>query len=106
MMTTLKICPTCGKERYISDWETECYGCHEKKWFKSLVEDIDDGNADSIDNEDKVVCPDCGEAFKPEGYETDEYVDEYDTEVVCDECGKTFVVNAEVKITYSTKRKE
>jgi DNA-directed RNA polymerase subunit RPC12/RpoP len=99
----IKICPTCGKERYMSERETECIDCCKKKNYDFYVREIDDGDEDEIQSDDEIVCPYCG-SFFPDYDGT--YSESNCDEIECDECGKTFEVTADITITYTTKRKE
>lgn len=88
MSKETKICIWCNKEHH---QEYDKYFCSkecEEKWdFKNEYEKI----------EDSIICPYC---WFDNGNDED-YID-CESNLECSNCGEVFIVEAEVKITYTT----
>lgn len=99
-----KICSTCGKEKYIFSWESECSRCSTERYHKEMKRQILAGERNSTDTESEIYCPYCGEI-----HEIDDEYDLYDDgwhETYCGSCDKAFTVVTSVSHYFDTERIE
>ena len=103
MNNTLPTCTKCGAparkrtfSKYAKDLEiTKCPACANKRhalweWeHEQLLED-------------NIICPYCGW----EDIDSWEYADGLIHEIDCPECGRTFNLDVEVEVKYTTTRRE
>ena len=99
----IKICKTCGKERNMMSWETECYPCEKERHAREIRRQIEDGEIAEVDCEDKIYCPYCGQVHE-EDCEDDTFYVGGEHEFICCECEKEFLVDTHVSYSYSTRR--
>lgn len=99
-------CKTCGKE--ISAFENQfkngrCFNCAEKSYYDRVAEELQSDEETETYGEDKIICPYCGYDMEDDdGY----FTSEQSGECECPECGKTFHFEAEISVTFSTRRYE
>ncbi|MFM0684330.1 hypothetical protein [Streptococcus suis] len=103
---TKKMCIKCGKDRtwFLSKY---CFSCMNEEIEKKLTNDILSGEVVETECEDDIVCPWCGTRY--DSFDVDEnhlFMDEGEHTTDCDECGHDFTYQANVSITFSTKRLE
>lgn len=98
-----KSCITCGREFYAFSFEKECYSCHKNTLEEETRQSILNGEITETEGEDKIICPWCGEAFETDPEDSRTYADG-SYEYRCPECEKTFFLETDVSITYSTSR--
>lgn len=75
------------KDNYRLKRKTELQANREKETFR----------------EEEVICPYCGEVIDDSD---GEYVREGGGDIECPECGETFILETEIRILYSTRRKD
>ncbi len=99
-----KICKDCGKVFNGLSFEDECYTCRKDRYYKTIKQQLLDGEEDSTDCENEVICPWCGEIYEID----DEYhlYEDGEHNLVCPNCEKRFLVNTSVSFSFSTERKE
>lgn len=86
-----KLC-SCGKKKY--DWQDVCWQCKDRQEAEKIWEYSKENK--EVTNEDKVICPYCGNHYGED--------DLYDTsyELECPECEETFKLEIEYSPSYST----
>lgn len=78
-----------------------CYSCSKKKYQDSLAKSLQENEETETFCEDEIVCPYCGYRMQDDdGYFEREGSGEYE----CEKCGNTFEFEAEVEVSYSTRR--
>lgn len=103
---TEKMCIKCHKDNqwFYSEF---CFSCMNEENEKKLMDDILSGEVVETECEDDIVCPWCGTRY--DSFDVDEnhlFMDEGEYTTDCVECGHDFVYQANVSITFSTKRLE
>ncbi|MDE1692868.1 hypothetical protein PWF76_09250 [Streptococcus suis] len=103
---TEEMCIKCGKDRtwFLSQY---CFSCMNEENEKKLTNDILSGEVEETECEDDIVCPWCGTRY--DSFDVDEnhlFMDESEHTTDCYECGHDFTYQANVSITFSTKRLE
>ena len=98
-----KNCLVCGKESYLMSWETECFSCKNKKYNNKISQQIKDGEIDSVDCEDEIFCPYCGEIN--EVNDNYEIYEDGEHDFTCCDCEKEFTVTTNISYSFDTKRR-
>jgi len=83
----IKICKTCGKERNMMSWETECYSCRKERNRKEIQQQIESGEITEVDCEDEIYCPHCGFVHEADCDDDRLYI-EGECEFICHGCGR------------------
>ncbi|HFI0465552.1 TPA: hypothetical protein ACGOY9_000986 [Streptococcus suis] len=101
---TEKMCIKCHKDNQWFHSEF-CFSCMRDENDKKLTEDIISGEVVETECEDDIVCPWCGTRY--DSFDVDEhhsFMDEGEYKMHCYECDNDFIYQAEVSITFSTRR--
>jgi len=85
----------CGKKRY--EWQEVCWACKEDKEVKDIWGYSKEKG--EITNEKYVICPYCGEHYGEDDLNES-------TDLDCDGCGKTFLLEVDYDVSYSTYKNE
>lgn len=101
---TEEMCIKCKSRRkwFLSKF---CFSCMEEENAKKLTDDILSGEVLETEYEDDIVCPWCGTRY--DSFDVDEnssFVDEGEHVTHCYECDHDFTYQADVSITFSTRR--
>lgn len=99
-------CKRCGKEYidwgYSKDSDPVCWGCRKEAEHDQMKEAILAGEEDEPWDGDGYYCPYCGEFFEID--DDYELYNEGEHEMKCYNCGKTFVIETEVRHTFTTSK--
>lgn len=98
-------CKNCGEEisKYEYYYQGICFLCQKERYYDDLAQCLAENRETETYDEDSIICPYCGNRKEDDdGYFASKGEGEYE----CDECGKTFNFTANIKVTYSTTRKE
>ncbi|HFI0607024.1 TPA: hypothetical protein ACGO4H_001713 [Streptococcus suis] len=101
---TDKMCIKCHKD---NQWFRSefCFSCMKDENERQLTDRILSGVVVETEYEDDIVCPWCGTRY--DSFDVDEnysFVDEGEHVTHCYECDHDFTYQADVSITFSTRR--
>mgnify|MGYP002521752005 CR=1 FL=1 len=97
-------CKVCGKP--ISEYDYKyrnrmCIRCQVDETYRQQAAALQNDEETETEYEDDIVCPWCGYRMQDDdAYFVSEQSGEYD----CPECGKMFHFDADIEVTYSTRR--
>ena len=104
-MITLETCARCGKQGILNENKI-CYGCRERDYYSIIRENIQSGEETETYNENKIICPWCGELQEHDGDHDILYGDGDHPGEQCEMCGKFYTISTDVSYSYSTKRED
>ncbi len=102
-----KLCIRCHKDEVYHSFTVYCFSCLGDIHYDNLTKNILSDYETETFCEDDIICPYC--AHKHEAFDVDEsgdYMDEDEYRTQCSECDRTFIYQADVSITFSTRRAE